>query len=57
MFLVGIVVSFLVVILLLKFIAKLEVLLEAANVNFVNKVAGGALQAVFLLITSVFYGS
>ncbi len=48
MFLVGIVVSFLVVILLLKFIAKkLEALLEAANVNFVNKVAGGALQAVF----------
>ncbi|MEZ4911357.1 MAG: CvpA family protein [Saprospiraceae bacterium] len=48
LFLVGMVIAFLIVILLLKFIArKLEALLEAANVNFVNKVAGGALQALF----------
>jgi len=44
----GVVVTFIGVIFLIRFIGKkLESLLEAANVNFVNKMMGGGLQAFF----------
>jgi len=47
-FLIGIVVTFIAVMALIRFIGnKLEDILEAANVNFVNKIAGGGVQALF----------
>lgn len=47
-FLIGIVITFLAVMALVRFVGrKLESILEAANINFVNKLAGGALQGLF----------
>jgi membrane protein required for colicin V production len=47
----GIALTFLIVMGLIRFIGKkLEDLLEVANVNFVNKTAGGGLQALFFAI-------
>jgi membrane protein required for colicin V production len=47
----GIALTFLIVMLAIRFIGKkLESLLEFANINFVNKIAGGALQAMFFAI-------
>ncbi|MBK8700369.1 MAG: CvpA family protein [Saprospiraceae bacterium] len=47
----GIALTFLAVMILIRFIGrKLEEILEVANVNFVNKVSGGSLQAVFFAI-------
>ncbi len=47
-FLLGIVLTFIGVMALIRFVGKkLEDLLSAVNINFVNKLAGGALQAVF----------
>jgi membrane protein required for colicin V production len=47
-FLVGIVLTFIGVMALIRFVGKkLEDLLSAVNINFVNKLAGGALQAIF----------
>jgi membrane protein required for colicin V production len=47
-FLLGVVVTFLAVIMLIRFIGrKFEDILKAVNINFINKLAGGALQALF----------
>lgn len=47
-FLIGIVVTFIAVMALVRFIGKkLEDVFEAANINFVNKIAGGGVQALF----------
>ncbi|MEM9548159.1 MAG: CvpA family protein [Bacteroidota bacterium] len=47
-YLVGIVITFILVMSLVRFIGrKLEDVFEAANINFINKIAGGALQGVF----------
>lgn len=47
-FLIGIVVTFIAVMALIRFIGnKLEDVFEAANINFINKIAGGGLQALF----------
>jgi len=47
-FLVGIVITFIAVMALVRFIGnKLEDVFEAANINFVNKIAGGGVQALF----------
>ncbi len=47
-YLVGIVVTFIVVMSLVKFVGrKLEDVFEAANINFINKLAGGTLQGLF----------
>ncbi|MDF1694453.1 MAG: CvpA family protein [Saprospiraceae bacterium] len=47
-YLVGIVITFLLVMALVRFVGrKIEDVLEAANINFLNKLAGGALQGVF----------
>lgn len=47
-FLLGIVVTFLGVMYLIRyFSSKMEDLLKAVNINFVNKIAGGTLQAIF----------
>jgi membrane protein required for colicin V production len=47
-FLIGVVVTFIGVMALIRFIGrKLEAMLEAVNVNFINKIAGGVLQAIF----------
>lgn len=47
-FLIGIVITFLLVMALVRFIGKkLESILEAANINFINKIAGGAIQGLF----------
>lgn len=47
----GIALTFLIVMGLIRFVGKkMEDLLEVANINFVNKTSGGALQAVFFAI-------
>lgn len=47
-FLLGVVITFIGVMALIRYIGKkLEDMLEAVNINFVNKVAGGALQGLF----------
>lgn len=47
-YLIGIVVTFLLVMALVRFVGrKIEDVFEAANINFVNKLAGGALQGLF----------
>jgi membrane protein required for colicin V production len=47
-YLIGVVVTFIVVMAAVRFIGKrVEDILEAANINFVNKIAGGALQGLF----------
>jgi len=46
-FLLGVVITFIAVLALIRFIGrKMEDILEAVNVNFINKIAGGALQAI-----------
>jgi membrane protein required for colicin V production len=47
-FLLGVVITFIGVMALIRYIGKkLEDMLEAVNINFVNKIAGGALQGLF----------
>lgn len=47
-FLIGIVLTFIVVMALIRFIGrKLEDVFEAANINFINQIAGGGVQALF----------
>jgi len=47
-FLLGVVITFIAVMALIRFVGKkLESLLEAININFINKLAGGALQGLF----------
>jgi membrane protein required for colicin V production len=47
-FLLGVVITFIGVMALIRYIGrKLEAMLEAVNVNFVNKIAGGAIQGIF----------
>lgn len=47
-FILGIVLTFIGVMALIRFVGKkLEDLLSAVNINFVNKLAGGALQGIF----------
>ncbi len=47
-FLIGIVITFLAVMAIIRFIGnKLEDVFEAANINFINKIAGGGVQALF----------
>ena len=47
-YLVGVVITFLLVMALVRFVGrKMEDVLEAANVNIINKLAGGALQGLF----------
>lgn len=55
---IGIVLTFIIVMALVRFVGKkLEQLFKAINLNFVNKLAGGALQAAFfgLLISLSLY--
>lgn len=50
-FIVGIVITFILVMILVRFIGrKLEDLFKAVNLNFINKFNGGALQALFFAI-------
>jgi len=50
-FIVGIVLTFIIVMALVRFIGKkLEDLFKAINLNFINKIAGGALQAAFFAL-------
>lgn len=50
-FIIGIVLTFLLVMVLIRFIGKkLEDLFKAINLNFVNKLAGGALQGLFFAL-------
>jgi membrane protein required for colicin V production len=50
-FILGIAITFLLVMILIRFIGKkLEDLLEAVHINFVNKIAGGLLQALFFSV-------
>lgn len=47
-FILGVVITFIGVMALIRFLGrKLEDMLEAVNINFINKIAGGALQALF----------
>jgi len=47
-FLLGVVITFIGVMALIRFVGKkLEDMLEAVNINFINKLAGGAIQALF----------
>ncbi|MFZ1752052.1 MAG: CvpA family protein [Saprospiraceae bacterium] len=47
-FLLGVVITFIGVMALIRFIGKkLEDMLEAVNINFINKIAGGGIQALF----------
>ena len=47
-FLLGVVITFIGVMALIRFVGKkLEDMLEAVNINFVNKIAGGAVQGLF----------
>jgi membrane protein required for colicin V production len=47
-YLIGVVITFIGVMALIRFIGrKLEAMLEAVNVNFINKIAGGVIQALF----------
>jgi membrane protein required for colicin V production len=57
-FILGIVITFIGVMALIRFIGrKLEDVLEAANINVLNKIAGGGLQALFfaVLLSYVLY--
>jgi membrane protein required for colicin V production len=57
-FILGIVITFIGVMALIRYAGrKLEDLLEAVNINFVNKIAGGGVQAIFfaVLLSYVFY--
>ena len=48
LYLVGVVITFLLVMGLIRFVGKkIEDILEAANINILNKVAGGTLQGLF----------
>lgn len=50
-FIIGIVLTFIIVMALVRFIGKkLEDLFKVINLNFVNKIAGGALQALFFAL-------
>lgn len=50
-FIVGIALTFMLVMLLIRYVGrKAEDLLEAVNINFVNKAAGGVLQALFFSV-------
>jgi len=50
-FIIGIVLTFIIVMALVRFIGKqLEKLLKAVNLNFINKIAGGTLQAAFFAL-------
>ena len=50
-FIVGIVLTFIIVMALVRYIGKkLEDIFKAINLNFVNKLAGGALQAAFFAL-------
>ena len=55
---IGVVVTFIAVMALIRFVGKkLEDVLEAANINIVNKIAGGALQGLFFaLLLSLLLG-
>lgn len=47
-FLLGVVITFIAVMAIIRFIGKkLEDMLEAVNINFINKLAGGAVQGLF----------
>lgn len=47
-YLIGVVITFIGVMALIRFIGrKLEAMLEAVNVNFINKIAGGIIQGLF----------
>ena len=47
----GIALTFLLVMMVIRFVGKkLEDLLEVANVNFINKIAGGSIQALFFAV-------
>lgn len=47
-FLLGVIITFMGVMLLIRFVSKrFEDLLKGLNINFINKMAGGALQALF----------
>lgn len=47
-FLLGVVITFIVVLGLIRYFGKkIEHMLEAVNINFINKIAGGTLQALF----------
>ncbi len=47
-FIIGIILTFVLVMTIIRFIGrKFEHLLEALNINFINKMAGGAIQALF----------
>jgi len=47
-FLLGVVITFIGVMALIRFIGrKMEDMLEAVNINFINKLAGGAIQGLF----------
>ncbi len=47
-FLLGVVITFIAVMALIRFVGKkMEDMLEAVNINFVNKVAGGVVQGLF----------
>ncbi len=47
-FLLGVVITFIGVMVLIRFLGKkLEDMLEAVNINFINKIAGGAVQGLF----------
>lgn len=57
-FLLGVVITFIGVMALIRFIGKkLEDMLEAVNINIINKFAGGAVQALFFayLLSLVFW--
>jgi membrane protein required for colicin V production len=57
-FLLGVVLTFIGVMALIRFVGKkLEDMLEAVNINIINKFAGGALQALFFayLLSLVFW--
>ena len=50
-FLLGIVLTFVLVMALVRFIGrKLENVFESANINFINKMAGGVLQGIFFAL-------
>lgn len=50
-FIIGIVITFILVMIVVRFIGKkLEDLFKAVNLNFINKFSGGALQALFFAI-------
>lgn len=47
-FILGVVITFIGVMALIRFVGrKMEDMLEAININFINKIAGGALQGLF----------